>query len=118
MSEVAPEPSSPWRWLPWLWGLGLPLLSGGILLVAHVAGWKSHTSLLSGTSPGSATTVIQGLVYVTAWFGFVILAPIAALSALCDRALKRLFDSRSGDRLAGPPPELGCGLEGNAPTKH
>ena len=113
MSEVAPKPSG--RRLLWLWGLGLPLLLGGTLLVAHVAGWRTHTSLLSGTSPGSATAGIQGLVYVTAWFAFVILAPVAALSALCERALRRLFDSPGEDRLAGAPPELGCGLERERP---
>ena len=107
MSEVAPRPRG--RWFLLAWGLGLPLLLGGILMGAQLAGWRAHTSLLS------ATALIQGLVYVAAWFAFVILAPIAALSALIDRALTRLCDPPGGDHLAETPPELGCGLEGERP---
>jgi len=121
VSEAAPRPRQRWplgRWLLGLWGFGLPLLLGGVLLVAQVAGWREHTSLLSGTSPGSPAALSQGLIYVGAWFGFVILAPIAVLSTVFDSALTRLFDSPGeGDSCVGTPPELGCGLGGERPDE-
>lgn len=51
----------------------------------HVAGWREHTTFLSGTSASTDTSantsVILGLVYMAAYFGFVLLAPILILAA-------------------------------------
>lgn len=90
----------------WLWvGLGLPALLGVALLCAHLLGWREHTSILSGTFPGSREAVAQGLTYVLAWFAFVVLAPIAALSAGVYVLLSRwLFRERPVSAEGNAPP--------------
>jgi hypothetical protein len=50
----------------------------------HIAGWREHTTFLSGTlaADGDAPTSARlGLTYLAAWFGFVLLAPVFVLAA-------------------------------------
>lgn len=51
----------------------------------HVAGWREHTTFLSGTAASTDTSVntsvVLGLVYMAAYFGFVLLTPILILAA-------------------------------------
>ena len=57
--------------------------------VAHAAGLREHTSILSGTdhAAGSATL---GLLYALLYFAFVLGAPILILAAAIFWALSRL----------------------------
>jgi hypothetical protein len=53
--------------------------------VCHAAGWREHTTLLSGT-PASAEknwrfSEMLGVTYMVAYFGFVLLVPILLLAA-------------------------------------
>lgn len=97
-------------WLLSLWGLGLPLLCLSALALAHLAGWRAHTSLLSGTHPGSSAALAQGLVYVCAWFACLTVAPIAFGSVVLDHVLGRIAAGRGQNRPAEVPSESGCGL--------
>lgn len=51
----------------------------------HVAGWREHTTFLSGTTASADTSlntsVILGVIYLAAYFGFVLLTPILILAA-------------------------------------
>ena len=53
--------------------------------VCHAAGWREHTTFLSGTPAsadgGGRSSEVLGLIYMTAYFGFVLLAPILWLAA-------------------------------------
>jgi hypothetical protein len=52
----------------------------------HLAGARVCVGLLSGTVPGGEADVIAGVLYVVAWFGFVIGAPILVIAVLLDVA--------------------------------
>lgn len=86
------------RWPLALWSLGLPLGLALLFAFAHASGWREHTSLLSGTHPGSSGALTQGLVYVAAWFALVLVAPIAALSGALALLLERLPASVEDER--------------------
>jgi hypothetical protein len=53
--------------------------------VCHLAGWREHTTFLSGTpasaDSGANTSAVLGVVYMAGYFGFVLLTPIFALAA-------------------------------------
>ena len=81
------------NWPGQFWNAGLT--PGGLLVRAalvavffaacHLAGWREHTTFLSGT-PASAggsvnTSALLGVVYMAAYFGLVLLAPILVLAA-------------------------------------
>ena len=90
----------------------LGLTPGGFLVRAalvavffaacHFAGWREHTTFLSGTpasAGGSAnTSVVLGVVYMAGYFGFVLLAPILVLAAGLLFAFERLASRRSESR--------------------
>ena len=97
------------NWPGRLWNAGLT--PGGLLVraaliavffvVCHLAGWREHTTFLSGT-PASAggsvnTSALLGVVYMAAYFGLVLLAPIFVLGAGLLFAFERLA-SRRGDK--------------------
>lgn len=60
---------------------GLTLL----FAVAHLAGWRDHVSILSGTVPvgalGREATVGLGVAYVMLYFAVVLAMPILVLAA-------------------------------------
>lgn len=69
------------------WALLLPAIGLGLALGAmELAGWRAHTSIISGTIPAEPQQTLYGLIYAGTWFAAVTLAPIlaggAALSAL------------------------------------
>lgn len=94
------------NWLGRLWNAGLT--PGGFLVRAalialffaacHAAGWREHTTFLSGTAAsagGSAnTSIILGVIYMAGYFGFVLLAPILTLAAGFLFAFERLASRR------------------------
>ena len=53
--------------------------------IVHAAGWREHTTFLSGTAVSKDTSLnvsmACGLVYLTAYFGFVLVMPILILAA-------------------------------------
>ena len=65
--------------------------------VCHFAGWREHTTFLSGT-PASAdaglnASAVLGVVYMAGYFGFVLLTPILVIAAgillVLDRWMER-----------------------------
>lgn len=53
--------------------------------VCHLAGWREHTSILSGTDPSLGEMGLRmylGFVYLMAFLGVTVIAPILALGAL------------------------------------
>ena len=100
------------------WGrfVRAPLLSpSGMLLramliavcfaIAHAAGLREYTSILSGTSASGAGPDIWsaalGVTYVALYFGFVLVVPIAVLGSAILAVLLRLTNRGSPD----PAPE-------------
>lgn len=63
-------------------------VGGRILAVLYVTfdglGWREHTSFLSGTGPtgnDSEPSLVRGGIYVLAYMGFVLVAPVLVLAA-------------------------------------
>ena len=60
-------------------------LLGALFLFLHWLGLREYTTLLSGTSPdGQAITfapMMLGALYLFAWFGCVLIAPIFVIAA-------------------------------------
>jgi hypothetical protein len=71
-------------------------------LIVHLAGLKDFTTILNGTMGsvglGWGMSAFLGLLYVCAWLGFVVLAPIlllaAALLAVWNRIMKMRFSGQ------------------------
>ena len=64
-----------------------------VYLVCDGLGWREYTSVLSGTvEPGdqSGGFLVLGLIYVVAYLGFVVAAPILILAACVFSLLLRL----------------------------
>lgn len=66
------------------------LVARALLLVVvfglcELAGWREHTTFISGTAvsadAGISSSVTFGLIYMLAYFGFVLAAPILLLAA-------------------------------------
>ena len=53
--------------------------------VCELAGWREHTTFISGTvttaDTGINSSVTFGLIYMLAYFGFVLAAPVLLLAA-------------------------------------
>lgn len=64
------------------------VLAIGFLLL-HGAGARAYVGVLSGQAASDAETAL-GLLYVVAWFGFVVVAPILTLAVILDAACGRL----------------------------
>jgi hypothetical protein len=53
-------------------------------LAVHAAGWRSATTLLSGSTPAGGPpllAVFEGVVYLVAWIGLTVMAPLLILAA-------------------------------------
>jgi len=70
------------------------LLLAALFAVCEIAGWREHTTFVSGTatSVDSAvgTSVVLGLTYMLAYFGFVLAAPVLVIAALVLSAILRV----------------------------
>lgn len=77
------------------------LLLAVIFAGCELAGWREHTTFISGTatstSTGLNTSATLGLIYLLAYFGFVLAAPILLLAAAILSGLQRRFHSRHHD---------------------
>ena len=62
-----------------------PALIGLFFLIVQLAGFREHTTFLTGTPADAHTTLNQtilfGVVYLVAYFGFVVAAPVLILAA-------------------------------------
>jgi hypothetical protein len=61
--------------------------------VLHLLGWREHMGFLSGTAPpgnGGHPQILAGVLYASAWFGLVLLAPVFLLGAAVFALLLRL----------------------------
>ncbi|RYZ43073.1 MAG: hypothetical protein EOO71_04905 [Myxococcaceae bacterium] len=65
-----------------------------LFLLSHLAGGRQYVGVLSGTVVGGAGGAGFGLLYVLAWFGAVLAAPVLLLAGLLDGALARVFRAR------------------------
>lgn len=55
-----------------------------VLAAAHLAGWREQVTVLSGTLPAGASLAaaqFKAMVYLVAWFGTVVAAPILLFAA-------------------------------------
>jgi hypothetical protein len=83
------------------------LVASALLLLlafaaVHLAGWRESTTVLSGTLPpgasGWAEPTRQALLYIAAYLGCTVLAPILALAGLIQWLLERVaLRKYSGD---------------------
>jgi hypothetical protein len=84
------------------WLLGRALLLVIFYAACHVAGLREHVTFLSGTSASPHTSVNSsatlGVVYLVAYFGFVLVVPIFLIAATLLICTRRLFLSESGAR--------------------
>jgi hypothetical protein len=75
-----------------------------VYLIGDGLGWREYTSILSGTvepgQPGGRFLVL-GVIYVLAYLGFVVAAPILVLAAAIFSLLLRLGRRRSGRESGG-----------------
>lgn len=83
-------------------GFGRLAIAGLLVLwfiVGHASGFRANTSMLSGTMPASTSEIVTGLVYVSSWFGAVLVAPIFATSSFLQMVLCRFsrFSRESGE---------------------
>jgi hypothetical protein len=53
-------------------------------LILHALGARAEVGLLSGTLPAGDEAVAVGVLYIAAWFGFVLVAPILVLTLALD----------------------------------
>ena len=49
--------------------------------VCHALGWREYAAFLSGSAPASDLCLVLGIVYVVAYFGFVLARAILLLAA-------------------------------------
>lgn len=70
--------------------LGTALVIVCVFCVTHLLGWREETRFLSGTS----AAVHQGLVYLLAYFAFVLVAPTLVLGAGVFALLERVTGGR------------------------
>ncbi len=62
------------------------LLLAVLFGICELAGWREHTTFISGTVTSTDTginaSVTLGLIYMLAYFGFVLAAPVLIIAAL------------------------------------
>ncbi len=73
-------------------------LVAAFFAVCHLAGWREHTTFLSGTPAsadgGANTSAVLGVIYMAGYFGFVLLAPILVIAGGILFAFDRWMQSR------------------------
>ena len=76
------------------------LLAAGFFLVCHAAGLREYACLLAGTYPsGAGDPVLAELfcaIYLAAYAGFVLVAPVLLLAAGVFAVLERVLRGRLG----------------------
>lgn len=65
--------------------------------ICELAGWREHTTFISGTATsteaGMSSSVTRGLVYMLAYFGVVLAAPVLIIAAFLIFVWRRFFDA-------------------------
>ena len=71
--------------------------------VCHAAGLREHTTFLSGTAASADGNVnssaVFGMIYLCAYFGFVLVAPILVLAAAMLMSWQRLVSRRNNTHV-------------------
>ena len=66
--------------------------------VCHLLGWREHTSFLCGTtgstSAGGHLSAVLGVIYIVAYLGFVLVAPMLVLAASILFGLERFWTAK------------------------
>lgn len=105
------------RWLGFLRGPAFSphgLLTRAVIitlayLVAHCAGLREYTTIISGTSPtgvpNQAFPALLGILYVLLYMGFVVVVPILIIAALFFAGWAGLTASPAGPDAAAPAPD-------------
>lgn len=65
-------------------------LLAALFFVAEAAGFGAHTAVLSGMVT-DAPSAFAGLVYVFAWFGAIVAAPIFAIAGIVHGCVARRY---------------------------
>jgi hypothetical protein len=61
------------------------LVLAAVFTLCELAGWREHTTFISGTAAGGGNveaSAARGLIYLLAWFGFVLGTPVLLIAAL------------------------------------
>lgn len=76
-----------------------------LYLIAHLAGLRGHTTILSGTLPSAESDqvvgVALGLVYVLLYFAFVVLVPVFLIAAGLSFGAERLISGGNRQSACG-----------------
>jgi hypothetical protein len=82
------------------------LLLAVLFGVCELAGWREHTTFISGTATSIGTgvnsSVTLGLIYMFAYFGFVLAAPILIIAALLVFVGRKFFHMASSPTAEAP----------------
>lgn len=73
--------------------MGWGAVSLAIFALAHFAGWREFTSVISGTFPSNtapAVALAKAAVYMAAYFATVLLAPILTLAAVIQAVFAKI----------------------------
>jgi len=75
------------------------LVAAGFTML-HLAGGRACVEVLSGTPAANHGALVLGVLYVVAWFGFVLVTPIGLLAlgldAGCAKVISAWRKSRAG----------------------
>jgi|ERR1043166_3205295 hypothetical protein len=75
------------------------LLLAVIFGACELAGWREHTTFISGTTVSAdaaiSSSITCGLIYMLAYFGFVLAAPILLIAAVLLSVVNRFVVPRS-----------------------
>lgn len=68
------------------------LAAAGFTLL-HLAGGRACVEVLSGTPAANRGALVLGVLYVVAWFGFVLVTPIVLLALGLDAACAKIISA-------------------------
>jgi hypothetical protein len=82
------------------------LLLAVLFGACEVAGWREHTTFISGTpmsaGAGINASATRGLIYMFAYFGFVLAAPILLIAAFLVFVWRKFFHAASSPAAETP----------------
>lgn len=88
--------SLPVRPLTWT---TIAVLIGTVFVVLHLLGWRSDTSIISGTVPmegvAGEMAIMRGVAYALVWFTFIIVSPILLIAAVLRAVFVRVIGERT-----------------------
>jgi hypothetical protein len=77
-----------------------------LFAACELAGWREHTTFISGTATsagaGVNASVTRGLIYMFAYFGFVLAAPILVIAAFLALVWRKFLRADSSPAARTP----------------